>query len=82
MIRVCLFGYRAYGYDVTGWVSKTPNDLCYDNLLTEDLVERINEGNILMYFPDNESAGNWCEKHYFDYELVEPEEENKIIEKL
>jgi len=71
MIRVWLSNsQRAYGFDVTGWEKKTPNDLYYDNLLTEDLVERINEGDILMYFPDNESADEWCYSEGYEYELV------------
>ena len=70
MIRILLtFGNKAYGYDVTGWENKSSD--WYDNLLTEDLIERINEGDILMYVDSNESAERWCEDNGYDYELVE-----------
>ena len=52
-------GNKAYGYDVTGWENKYSD--WYDNLLTEDLVERVGEGDILMYVDSNESAEYWCE---------------------
>lgn len=60
MIRVLLSaGQKAYGYDVTDWENK-PSEY-YDNLLTEDVVERVNEGDILMYVDSNELAEEWCE---------------------
>lgn len=75
MIRILLTsGKKAYGYDVTNWETK-PSDW-YDNLLTEDLVERINEGDLLMYVDSNESAEDWCEDNEYDYELVEPDDNN------
>lgn len=72
MIRVCLFGNKAYGYDITDWEDKKSD--YYDNLLDEDLIERINQGDILMYFDVNESAEDWCEEHGFEYELVEKDD--------
>ena len=74
MIRVCLFENHAYGYDVTNWESK-PSDW-YDNLLTEDLLERINEGDIVMYFDTKESAKEWCRDNELEYEFVEPDDNN------
>ena len=76
MIRLVLFSYsnKAYGYDITDWENK-PSDR-YDNLLTEDLVERVCEGDILMYVDSNELAKEWCEDNGYDYELVEPDDNN------
>ena len=76
MIRVVLFrnNKKAYGFDVTGWENK-PSDY-YDNLLTEDLIERVGEGDILMFFDFNEDAEEWLEDKGFEYELVEPEEDD------
>lgn len=74
MIRVYLTFDHAYGYDVTDWENKYSD--CYDNLLTEDLVERVGQGDIIMYFDTNESAEDWCEQHYYEYELVEPDDNN------
>ena len=75
MIRIILTsGKKAYGFDVTNWEIKPSN--WYDNLLTEDLVERVGEGDILMYVDSNESAEYWCEDNGYDYELVESDENN------
>lgn len=74
MIRVCIFGPNAYGFDVTGWEDKFSED--YDNLLVEDLIEKINQGDIIMYFDSNESAEDWCEENGYEYELVEPNDDN------
>lgn len=69
MIRILLTsGKKAYGYDVTGWENEHSN--WYDNLLTEDLVERVGEGDILMYVDSNETAKNWCKDNGYEYELV------------
>ena len=65
---------KAYGFDVTDWENKH-SDL-YDNLLTEDLVERVGEGDILMYVDSNESAEYWCEDNGYDYELIESDDNN------
>lgn len=74
MIRVLLLASKkAYGFDVTDWETKYSD--WYDNLLTEDLVERINEGDILMYVGSNELAEEWCEDNGYEYELVKPDEE-------
>lgn len=77
MIRVYLTsGIYAYGYDVTGWENKKSESGWYDNLLTEDLIERVSEGDIIMYFDTNESAEDWCEENEYEYELVEPDDNN------
>ena len=69
MIRVYLTSTKGYGFDVTNYENK-PSEW-YDNLLTEDLLERVNQGDIIMYFDCNESAEDWCIENDFDYELVE-----------
>lgn len=76
MIRLILFSYsnKAYGYDVTDWENK-PSDW-YDNLLTEDLIERVSEGDTVMYVGTNESAEDWCEDNGYDYIFVEPNDNN------
>lgn len=74
MIRIVTFlnNSKAYGYDITGWDEKYSD--YYDNLLTEDLVERVNEGDILIYFGSIEDAEEWCENHDLEFELVKSEE--------
>lgn len=77
MIRVILTrGYNAYGYDVTSWEDKRSESGWYDNLLTEDLLERVGEGGIVMYFDCSESAEDWCTENEYEYELVEPDDNN------
>ena len=69
MIRILLTsGKKAYGFDVTDWETKHSD--WYDNLLTEDLVERVSEGDTLMYVGSNELAEEWCKDNEYDYELV------------
>lgn len=75
MIRVYLTtGKYAYGYDVTGWEEKYSE--YYDNLLTEDLLERVSQGDIIMYFDCNKSAKDWCNENGYEYELVKPDDNN------
>ena len=76
MIRVWLsnISQRAYGFDVTGWEDKKSESGWYDNLLVEDLLERVGQGDILMYFPDNESADEWCYSEGYEYELVKDDD--------
>lgn len=75
MIRILLTsGGKAYGYNVTDWENKYSDR--YDNLLTEDLVERVGEGDILMYVDSNESAKEWCEDNGYDYEVIELDDNN------
>lgn len=75
MIRVCiLHNGKAFGYDVTDWEYKVP-EYDYDNLLCEDLVNRVAEGDILMYFAESEDAEDWCNNHDLEYELV-PDDNN------
>jgi len=74
MIRVYLTSVRAYGYDVTGYEDRKSESGWYDNLLTEDLLERVGQGDIIMYFDTNESAEDWCNENGYDYEFVEPDE--------
>ena len=75
MIRVLLIsGKKAYGFDVTNWETKYSD--WYDNLLTEDLLERVGEGDILMYVNSNESAEDWCKDNGYEYELVKSDDDN------
>ena len=77
MIRVYLASDNyAYGYDVTGYENQKSESGWYDNLLTEDLLERVGQGDIIMYFDDNESAEDWCNENEYEYELVEPDDCN------
>ena len=77
MIRVYLtLGNHAYGYDVTGYEDKKSESGWYDNLLTEDLLERVGQGDIIMYFDCNESAEDWCDENDYEYELVKPDDDN------
>ena len=75
MIRVIIVTSNvAYGYDVTGWEYEYSS--YYDNLLTEDLLEKVDQGDIIMYFDCNESAEDWCDKNGYEYELVKPDDNN------
>ena len=74
MIRVYLTSTKGYGFDVTNYENK-PSEW-YDNLLTEDLLERVNQGDVIMYFDCNESAEDWCIENDFDYELVKSDDDN------
>jgi len=75
MIRILLTsGNKAYGYNVTDWETKYSN--WYDNLLTEDLVERVGKGDILMYVDSNETAKNWCKDNGYEYEFVNSDDDN------
>ena len=75
MIRVLLTsGKKAYGFDVTNWEAKYSD--WYDNLLTEDLVERVGQGDIIMYFDCNESAEDWCKDNGYEYEFIESDDNN------
>ena len=77
MIRVYLtLGNRAYGYDVTDYENQKSESGWYDNLLTEDLLERVGQGDIIMYFDTNESAEDWCNENDYEYELVKPDDDN------
>jgi len=76
MIRVYLTSNYAYGYDVAGYENKRSESGYYDNLLTEDLLERVGQGDIIMYFDTNESAKDWCNENGYMYELVEPDDNN------
>ena len=75
MIRIFLTsGKKAHGSDVTNWESKFSD--WYDNLLTEDLIERVGEGDILMYVDSNDSEEEGCLDNGYDYEFVEPDDNN------
>lgn len=75
MIRIILTSRKkAYGFNVTDWETKHSD--WYDNLLTEDLIERVNEGDTLLYVGSNELAKEWCEDNEYDYEFVEPDDNN------
>lgn len=74
MIRVLLSTTgAAYGYDVTGYENQKSESGWYDNLLTEDLVERVGEGDVLIYFGDVTSAEEWCSANDYEFQLVEDE---------
>ena len=75
MIRVYLAsGNHAYGYDVTGYEELYSE--YYDNLLTHDLIERVSQGDIIMYFDSEESAEDWCNDNGYEYELVKSDDDN------
>lgn len=74
MIRVSLFNNQAYGFDISDWENQPSYD--YNNLLTEDLIERVKDGDIIMYFDCNESAEDWCNENNYKYELVELDDDN------
>ena len=76
MIRVCIFSNKAYGLDVTHWEDKKSESGWYNSLLEEDLIERIGQGDIVMYFDSNDSAEDWCEENGYDYEFVEESDDN------
>ena len=76
MIRACIFGNYIYGFDVTNWENLDADNDYYSNLLTEDLLERVGQGDIVIYFDSNESAEDWCEENEYDYELVKPDDNN------
>jgi hypothetical protein len=82
MIRVWIqpdtiyIGGKAYGFDVSGFEDKPSESGFYDNLLTEDLLERVDQGDIIMYFDSRDLAEEWCESHHYEYIYVEPEDDN------
>ena len=77
MIRVMLAsGDHAYGYDVTGYEDRESESGWYNSLLEEDLLERVSQGDIIIYFDTNESAEYWCEQNDYEYELVKPDDDN------
>lgn len=76
MIRVNVTFHYAYGYDVTGYEDQKSESGWYDNLLTEDLLERVGQGDIIMYFDCNESAEDWCKQNDYLYELMKPDDNN------
>lgn len=76
MIRACIFSNHIYGFDVTNWENLDADNDYYSNLLTEDLVERVGQGDIIMYFDTNESAEDWCNENGYEYELVKPDDDN------
>ena len=74
MIRVLLStSGAAYGYDVTGYENRQSESGWYDNLLTEDLLERVGVGDVLIYFGDVTSAEEWCSTNDYEFQLVEDE---------
>lgn len=74
MIRVLLSTTgAAYGYDVTGYEDRKSESDWYDNLLTEDLLERVGQGDVLIYFGDVTSAEEWCSANDYEFQLIEDE---------
>ena len=76
MIRVYLTSTKGYGFDVADYEEKSSVSGWYDNLLTEDLLERVSHGDVIMYFDCNESAEDWCIENDFDYELIKSDDDN------
>lgn len=76
MIRACIFSNHVYGFDVTNWENLDADNDYYSNLLTEDLLERVGQGDIIIYFDSNETAEDWCNDNEYEYELVEPDDNN------
>ena len=76
MIRVYLTSTKGYGFDVVNYENKPSESGYYDNLLTEDLLERVGQGDVIIYFDCNESAEDWCIENDFDYELVKSYDDN------
>lgn len=76
MIRVCIFSNKAYGLDVSNWENIKSESGWYNSQLEEDLIERVSQGDILMYFDSHESASDWCEDNKYLYEIVEPDDNN------
>lgn len=72
MIRISLFVDKAYAYDISGWENESSER--YDNLMDEDLIERVREGDIVLYISDEESAKEWCNDNGFKYELIEDDD--------
>lgn len=70
MIRACISGNHIYGFDVINWENLDAYNDYYSNLLTEDLLERVGQGDVVIYFDSNESAEEWCEDNGYEYELV------------
>lgn len=78
MIRVCIFTYsnKAYGLDISNWENIKSESGWYNSQLEEDLIERVLQGDILMYFDTHESALDWCENNKYLYEIVESNDNN------
>jgi hypothetical protein len=76
MIRACIFSNHIYGFDVTNYENLDAENDYYSNLLTEDLIERVSQGDIVIYFNDNEDAIEWCKDNEYEYELVESDDNN------
>ncbi len=77
MIRVLISkAGKGYGYDVTGWEEKISESRFYNSLLEEDLVERVGQGDILMYFDEDCSAEEWCDEYGISFEMIKPEEDD------
>lgn len=76
MIRVCLFGNKGYGFDVTHYEDMKPEFDGYNSLLEEDLIERVSQGDIIMYFDSKESAEDWFNENELEFEFVESDDNN------
>lgn len=74
MIRVCLFGNKGYGFDVTYYEDMKSESGWYNSLLEEDLIERVGQGDIIMYFDSKESAEDWFNENNLEYEFVESDD--------
>ena len=76
MIRVCVFLNKGYGFDVTHYENMRSEFGWYNSLLEEDLIERVCQGDIVMYFDTKESAEDWFEENNLEYEFVESNDNN------
>ena len=76
MIRVCLFSNRGYGFDVTHYEDMKSESGLYNSLLEEDLIERVSQGDIIMYFDSKESAEDWFNENELEFEFVESDDNN------
>lgn len=72
MIRGCVFSNKVYATDVSSWMFK-PSEMDYDNLLDEDLYERVSLGDIVTYFNDKEDLIRWCRDNEYEYEILNNE---------
>lgn len=78
MIRVILFDYinKAYGLAVTDWENLDSESGFYNSLLEEDLLERVSQGDKIIYFNDSDTAEEWCSNHGYSYEEIIPEDDD------
>lgn len=62
MIRGCIFGEKVYLCDISNWIEED---------IVEDLQERTDAGDTVIFFCDFETAETWCEVNGFKCEVAE-----------